>query len=82
MDPTPSRAARTAYVVLTVIFWITVVVGLVLVAYRLVPKDRIPARSPFRRVSPSTMCDSLTGSRSRGLCRSTSTLPTRASRNV
>ena len=32
----PSRAARTAYVVLTVIFWITVVVGLVLVAHRLV----------------------------------------------
>jgi hypothetical protein len=35
MDPMPSRAARTAYVVLTVIFWIVVVVGLVLVAHRL-----------------------------------------------
>jgi len=36
MDPMPSRAARTAYLVLTVIFWITVVAGLVLVAHRLV----------------------------------------------
>jgi hypothetical protein len=35
MDPMPSRAARSAYLVLTVIFWITVVVGLVLVAHRL-----------------------------------------------
>ena len=35
MDPMPSRAARTAYLVLTVIFWITVVVGLILVAHRL-----------------------------------------------
>jgi hypothetical protein len=35
MDPMPSRAARTAYLVLTVIFWIVVVVGLVLVAHRL-----------------------------------------------
>jgi hypothetical protein len=35
MDPMPSRAARTAYLVLTVMFWITVVVGLVLVAHRL-----------------------------------------------
>ena len=35
MDPMPSRAARTAYVVLTVIFWIVGVVGLVLVAHRL-----------------------------------------------
>ena len=35
MDPMPSRAARTAYLVLTVIFWMTVVVGLVLVAHRL-----------------------------------------------
>ena len=36
MDPMPSRAARTAYLVLTVIFWITVVVGLIRVAHRLV----------------------------------------------
>jgi Protein of unknown function (DUF2975) len=35
VDPTPSRAARTAYLVLTVIFWTTVVVGLILVAHRL-----------------------------------------------
>jgi hypothetical protein len=35
MNPMPSRAARTAHLVLTVIFWITVVVGLVLVAHRL-----------------------------------------------
>jgi hypothetical protein len=35
MDPMPSRAARTAYIVLTVIFWITAVVGLILVAHRL-----------------------------------------------
>jgi hypothetical protein len=35
MDPMPSRAARTAFLVLTVIFWITVVVGLILVAHRL-----------------------------------------------
>jgi hypothetical protein len=35
MDPMPSRAARTAYLVLTVIFWITVLAGLVLVAHRL-----------------------------------------------
>ena len=35
MDPMPSRAARTAYLVLTVIFWITVVIGLILVAHRL-----------------------------------------------
>ncbi|MDP9119380.1 MAG: DUF2975 domain-containing protein [Actinomycetota bacterium] len=35
MDPMPSRAARTAYLVLTVIFWITVVAGLILVAHRL-----------------------------------------------
>jgi DUF2975 family protein len=36
MDPMPSRAARTAYLVLTVIFWITVVIGLILVAHHLV----------------------------------------------
>jgi hypothetical protein len=36
MDPMPSRAARTAYLVLTVIFWITVGIGLILVAHRLV----------------------------------------------
>jgi hypothetical protein len=36
MDPMPSRAARTAYLVLTVIFWITVIIGLILVAHRLV----------------------------------------------
>lgn len=36
MDPMPSRAARTAYLVLTVIFWITAVIGLILVAHRLV----------------------------------------------
>jgi DUF2975 family protein len=35
MDPMPSRAARIANLVLTVIFWITVLVGLVLVAHRL-----------------------------------------------
>src|SRR5688500_14487247 len=35
MDPMPSRAARTASLVLTVIFWITVVAGLVVVAHRL-----------------------------------------------
>ena len=35
MDPMPSRAARTAYVVIMVLFWITVVVGAVLVATRL-----------------------------------------------
>jgi hypothetical protein len=35
MDPTPSRAARTAYLVLTVILWIAVLAGLVLVAHRL-----------------------------------------------
>ena len=36
MDPMPSRAARTAYLLVTVIFWITVVVGLIPVAHRLV----------------------------------------------
>jgi hypothetical protein len=36
MDPMPSRAARTAYIVLTVIFWITVVIGSIPVAHRLV----------------------------------------------
>jgi len=35
MDPMPSRAARAASLVLTVILWITVVVGLLLVAHRL-----------------------------------------------
>jgi len=35
MDPMPSRAARTAYLVLTVIFWIAVVTGLILVSHRL-----------------------------------------------
>lgn len=35
MDPMPSRAARTASIVITVIFWITVIVGLVLVAHGL-----------------------------------------------
>ena len=35
MEPMPSRAARTAYVVLTVLFWITIVAGVVLVAHRL-----------------------------------------------
>jgi hypothetical protein len=35
MDPMPSRAARTAYFVLTVLLWITVVAGLILVAHRL-----------------------------------------------
>lgn len=35
MDPMPSRAARTASIVITVIFWITVVVGAILVAHSL-----------------------------------------------
>ena len=35
MDPMPSRAARTAYVVLTVIFWLAVVAGLIAVLHRL-----------------------------------------------
>jgi DUF2975 family protein len=35
MDRMPTRAARTAYLVLTVILWITVVAGLILVAHRL-----------------------------------------------
>jgi hypothetical protein len=35
MDPMPSRAARTAYLVLTVIFWIAVLAGLIVVAHRL-----------------------------------------------
>lgn len=35
MDPMPSRAARTAYLVITILFWITVVVGALLVATRL-----------------------------------------------
>lgn len=35
MDPMPSRAARTAYLVLTVLLWITLFAGLVLVAHRL-----------------------------------------------
>jgi hypothetical protein len=35
MHPMPSRAARTAYLVLTVIFWIAVVTGLTLVSHRL-----------------------------------------------
>ncbi|MGH2679106.1 MAG: DUF2975 domain-containing protein [Actinomycetota bacterium] len=35
MDPMPSRAARTAYLVLTVLLWITLVAGLILVAHRL-----------------------------------------------
>ena len=35
MDPMPSRAARTAYFVLTVLLWVTVVAGLILVAHRL-----------------------------------------------
>jgi hypothetical protein len=35
MDPMPSRAARAAYVVLTVSFWIAVIVGLLLLSHRL-----------------------------------------------
>ena len=35
MDPMPSRAARTASVVIAVIFWITVIVGAILVAHSL-----------------------------------------------
>jgi hypothetical protein len=35
MDPMPSRTARTASLVLTVIFWITVLGGVLLVAHRL-----------------------------------------------
>jgi hypothetical protein len=35
MDPMPSRAARTAYLVLTVIFWLAVVAGLIAVLHRL-----------------------------------------------
>ena len=35
MDPMPSRAARTASIVITVIFWITVIVGVILVAHNL-----------------------------------------------
>ena len=35
MDPMPTRATRAAYVVLTVSFWIAVVVGLLLVSHRL-----------------------------------------------
>ena len=35
MDPMPSRATRTAYLVLTVSFWIAVVVGVLLVSHRL-----------------------------------------------
>jgi hypothetical protein len=35
MDPIPSRAARTASLVLTVLLWITVVAGLILVGHRL-----------------------------------------------
>ena len=34
MDPMPSRAARTASLMLTVLLWITVVAGLILVAHR------------------------------------------------
>lgn len=36
MDPMPSRAARTAHVVLTIAFWLAVMIGLLLVAHRLV----------------------------------------------
>jgi hypothetical protein len=35
MDPMPSRASRAASLVLTILFWITVIVGLILVAHRL-----------------------------------------------
>jgi Protein of unknown function (DUF2975) len=35
MDPMPSRAARTASIVITVILWITVILGLILVAHSL-----------------------------------------------
>ena len=35
MDPMPARAARTASVVLIIIFWITVGVGMIVVAHRL-----------------------------------------------
>jgi hypothetical protein len=35
MDPMPTRATRAAYVVLTVSFWIAVVVGLLLLSHRL-----------------------------------------------
>ena len=35
MDPIPSRAARAAYVVVTVLFWITVVAAAAVVAHRL-----------------------------------------------
>jgi hypothetical protein len=35
MDPMPSRAARTAYVVLTVIFWCAVLLGAIAVLHRL-----------------------------------------------
>ena len=35
MDPMPSRAARVAYVVLTVSFWIAVFIGVLLVSHRL-----------------------------------------------
>lgn len=36
MDPIPSRAARTAYLMLTILFLIAVVAGVVVVAHRLV----------------------------------------------
>ena len=35
MDPMPTRATRAAYVMLTVSFWIAVVVGLLLLSHRL-----------------------------------------------
>lgn len=35
MDPTPSRAARAAYVLLTALFWVVLVAGVIVVAHRL-----------------------------------------------
>ena len=35
MDPMPSRTARTAYLVLTVVFWLALVIGAILVSHRL-----------------------------------------------
>jgi hypothetical protein len=35
MDPTPSRAVRTAYIALTILFWLTVVGGLLVVSHRM-----------------------------------------------
>jgi Protein of unknown function (DUF2975) len=57
MDPMPSRAARTAYILITVLMWITVIVGAASVAHRLFGLFQdsavlsVPTSTPVENVS-------------------------------